>query len=61
MTNPAHLSGPRHLDSFIVTPNAHPPIGTWQKRMPTLTRTATQLNRRAVGGNISHIPAKKAI
>jgi len=41
MTNPAHLSGPRHLDSFIMTPNAHPLIGTLQKRMPTLTRTAT--------------------
>jgi hypothetical protein len=41
MTNPARLSGPRHLDSFIVTPNARPSIGTLQKRMPTLTRTAT--------------------
>jgi hypothetical protein len=40
MTNPAHLSGPRHLDSFIVTPNARPPIGTLQKHMPTLTLTA---------------------
>ena len=40
-TNPAHLSGLRHLDNFIVTPNARPPIGTLQKRMPTLTRTAT--------------------
>jgi hypothetical protein len=48
MTNPAHLSGPRHLDNFIVTPNARPSIGTLQKLMPTLTRTATQLNRRAV-------------
>ena len=48
MTNPAHLSGPRHLDSFIVTPNDRPLIGTLQKRMPTLTWTATQLNRRAV-------------
>ena len=27
MTNPTYLSGPRHLDSFIVTPNASPPIG----------------------------------
>jgi len=27
-TNPAHLSGLHHLDSFIVTPNARPPIGT---------------------------------
>jgi hypothetical protein len=48
VTNPAHLSGPRHLDSFIMTPNARPSIGTLQKRMPTLTQTATQLNRRAV-------------
>jgi hypothetical protein len=41
MTNPAHLSGPYHLDSFIVTPNSCPLIRTLQKRMPTLTRTAT--------------------
>jgi hypothetical protein len=40
MTNPAHLSGPRHLDSFIVTPNARPLTGTLQKHMPTLTQTA---------------------
>jgi hypothetical protein len=40
MTNPAHLSGPRHPDNFIVTPNARPSIGTLQKRMPVLTRTA---------------------
>jgi len=31
VTNPAHLSGPRHLDSFIVTPNSRPFIGTLQK------------------------------
>jgi hypothetical protein len=41
MTNPAHLSGPRHLDSFIMTPNARPSIWTLQKHMPTLTWTAT--------------------
>jgi len=41
LTNPAHLSGLSHLDSFIVTPNARPSIGTLQKRMPTLARTAT--------------------
>jgi hypothetical protein len=41
MTNPAHLSGPRHLDSFIVTSNVHPSTETLQKHMPTLTRTAT--------------------
>src|SRR5664279_868566 len=42
-TNPAHLSGPRHLDSFIVTPNTRPLTGTLQKHMPTLTRTATHI------------------
>jgi hypothetical protein len=41
MTNPAHLSGPRHLDNFIVTKKSCPLTGTLQKRMPTLTRTAT--------------------
>jgi hypothetical protein len=41
MTNPAHLSGPRHLDSFIMTPNPRPSTGTLQKHMPTLTQTAT--------------------
>jgi hypothetical protein len=41
MTNHAHLSGPRHLDNFIVTTNICPSTGTLQKRMPTLTRTAT--------------------
>jgi hypothetical protein len=42
MTNPAHLSGPGHLDSFIVTPNARPSIGTLQKHMPTLTLRCAQ-------------------
>ena len=51
MTNPANLSGPHHLDNFIVTKKSCPLIGTLQKRMPTLTRTATQLNRRAVIAN----------
>jgi hypothetical protein len=41
MTNPAHLSGPRHLDSFIVTSKSCQLTGTLQKRMPTLTRAAT--------------------
>ena len=41
MTNPAHLSGPRHLDSFIVTSKSYPLTWTLQKHMPTLTRTAT--------------------
>jgi hypothetical protein len=41
MTNPAHLSGPHHLDSFIVTRNFRSSTGTLQKHMPTLTRTAT--------------------
>jgi hypothetical protein len=42
MTNPAHLSGLRHLDNFIMTPNARPPIGTLQKHMPTLIRQAAE-------------------
>ena len=50
-TNPAHLSGPRHLDNFIMTPNARPLIGTLQKRMPTLTRTATH----QTAGPLGHI------
>jgi hypothetical protein len=41
MTIPARLSGPRHLDSFVVTRNIRPSTGTLQKRMPTLTQTAT--------------------
>jgi hypothetical protein len=41
LTNPAHLSGPRHLDSFIVTKKSCPLTGTLQKHMPTLTLTAT--------------------
>jgi hypothetical protein len=41
VTNPAHLSGLSHLDNFIVTRKSSPIIGTLQKRMPTLTQTAT--------------------
>jgi len=40
-TNPAHLSGLGHLDNFIVTRKSCPLTGTLQKRMPTLTQTAT--------------------
>jgi hypothetical protein len=48
VTNPAHLSGHSHLDTFIVTRNFLLPIGTMQKHMPTLTQTATQTYQRAV-------------
>jgi len=41
VTNPAHLSGLSHLDNFIVTRKFCPLTGTLQKRMPTLTQTAT--------------------
>jgi len=41
MTNPAHLPGPRHLDSFILTKKSCSLTGTLQKLMPTLTLTAT--------------------
>jgi len=37
MTNSARLSGPSHLDNFILTPNARQLIGTLQRHMPTLT------------------------
>ena len=45
MTNPADLSGPCHLDSFIVTSNFRPCIRTLQKLMPTLTPFATTQGR----------------
>ena len=51
MTNPTHLSGPRHQDNFIVTPNSRPSIGTLQKHMPTLTRTATNQTAGPLGCN----------
>jgi len=50
MRNPAHLSGPRHLDNLIVTPNFRPSIGPdsyrdLQKHMTTLTPFATAQGR----------------
>ena len=50
MKNPAHLSGPRHLDNLIVTPNFRPSIGPdsyrdLQKHMTTLTPFATAQGR----------------
>ena len=41
VTNPARLSGPRHLANFILTKKSCQLTGTLQKRMPTPTRTAT--------------------
>src|SRR5450759_5187871 len=41
VTTPYHLSGLSHLDNFIVTRKSCPLTGTLQKRMPTLTQTAT--------------------
>jgi hypothetical protein len=49
MTNPAHLSGPLHLDNFILTKNLHPSTGTLQKHMPTLTRTAPNYTTEPLG------------
>jgi|WetSurMetagenome_2_1015567.scaffolds.fasta_scaffold39017_4 hypothetical protein len=54
MTNPAHLSGPRHLDSFIVTMRSCSLTGTLQKRMPTLTRTATNQTAGPLAFMVSH-------
>jgi len=64
MTNTAHLSGPRHLDNFILTRNLHPSTGT----LPAFVKTSAfkakthanpdvdgnSLNRRAV--SIQPIP-----
>jgi hypothetical protein len=55
MTNPAHLSGPRHLDNFIMTTKSCLLTGTLQKRMPTLTRTATN----QTAGPLVSMPLKK--
>jgi len=41
VTNSYHLPGLSHLNNFIVTRKFCPLIGTVQKRMPTLTQTAT--------------------
>ncbi len=41
VTTSYHLSGLSHLDNFIVTRKSCPLTGTLQKRMPTLTQTAT--------------------
>jgi hypothetical protein len=41
-SNSHRLSGLSHLDNFIMTANLSPLIGTVQKHMPTLTRTATK-------------------
>jgi len=40
-TTPYHLPGLSRLDNFIVTRKSCPLTGTLQKRMPTLTQTAT--------------------
>jgi hypothetical protein len=53
MTNPFSLSGHTHLDNFIVTRKSCPLTGPdsyrdVQKRMPALTRTATNPHHRAV-------------
>src|SRR5450759_2452534 len=41
VTTSCHLPGLSHLDNFIVTRKYCPLTGTLQKRMPTLTQTAT--------------------
>src|SRR5674476_412564 len=41
VTTSYHLPGLSHLDNFIVTRKSCPLTGTLQKRMPTLTQTAT--------------------
>jgi hypothetical protein len=41
-SNSRRLSGHSHRDNFIATRNISPLIGTMQKHMPTLTRSATK-------------------
>ena len=53
MTNPAHLSGPSHLESFIVTPSVRTLIGTLQKPRHR-DADGNSLNRRAVIANVLH-------
>jgi len=53
MTNPARLSGPRHLDSFIVTPNFRPLIGILPART-TETNPLPGLFSRSVGRAKTH-------
>jgi hypothetical protein len=47
MTDPACLSGQRHQDNFIVTPSAHPLIGTG-KKLANPDTDGNSLNRLAV-------------
>jgi hypothetical protein len=71
MTNPAHLSGPRHLDNLIVTRNFRSSTGTLPAFVKTsafkakthanLDTDGNSLNRRAVGGNVSHISKKNVV
>ena len=63
VTNPAHLSGLSHLDNFIVTRKSCPHTGTLQKRMPTLTQTATPYTTGplAVRRSLQHPDCQRAI
>jgi len=51
MTNPAHLSGLVHLDSFIVRRQFSSIYRDCAKTNPTATLTATKPYRRALGCN----------
>ena len=48
-----------HLDNFILTKNHHPSTGTLQKRMPTLTRTATNQTAGPLGCNVVPSPSAR--
>jgi hypothetical protein len=51
VTNSYYLPGLSHLDNFIVTQKFCPLTGTLQKRMPTLTQTATPHTTGPLGCN----------
>jgi hypothetical protein len=52
MTNPAHLSGPRHLDSFIVTKKISSTYRDFAKTHANPDTDGNSLNRRAVSAKI---------
>jgi hypothetical protein len=53
MTNPAHLSGPRHLDSFIVTRKSCPLTGTLPARLTPVGRAKTHANPDTDGNSLN--------
>jgi hypothetical protein len=53
VTNPAYLSGPFHMDSFIVTPNPRPSTGTLPARLTPVGRAKTHANPDTDGNSLN--------